>query len=85
MAGPDFGAGVSTTDVSHGNWSGLRCKVEEGFGRASKVLEDGTIQVNSLPLGAMFPTSTTSTCTLPEVQSIIVDFFFRGGAERYPP
>ena len=34
------------TDVSLGNWSGLRCRVEEGFSRVSKVLEDGTIQVS---------------------------------------
>lgn len=33
------------TDVSLGDWSGLRCRVEEGFSRMSKVLEDGTIQV----------------------------------------
>eukprot|EP00903_Cladosiphon_okamuranus_P015929 g14714.t1 len=35
------------TDVSQGDWSGLRCRVEEGFSRVSKVLEDGTIQVGS--------------------------------------
>lgn len=33
------------TDVSLGDWSVLRCRVEEGFSRVSKVLEDGTIQV----------------------------------------
>lgn len=33
------------TDVSLGDWSGLQCRVEEGFSRMSKVLEDGTIQV----------------------------------------
>lgn len=27
------------------DWSGLRCRVEEGSGRLSKVLEDGSIQV----------------------------------------
>ncbi len=34
------------TEVSLGDWSALRCRVEEGFSRVSKVLEDGTIQVN---------------------------------------
>ncbi|CAM9445050.1 unnamed protein product [Sphacelaria rigidula] len=30
--------------LAHGDWSQLRCKVEEGFGRVSTVLEDGAIQ-----------------------------------------
>lgn len=46
----DFCAGESGTDVSYGDWSSLRCRVEEGIGRMSKVLEDGSIQVDTLAL-----------------------------------
>ncbi|CAM9710449.1 unnamed protein product [Scytosiphon promiscuus] len=37
----------ASTSVALGDWSALRCKVEEGYSRVSKVLEDGTIQVGS--------------------------------------
>ncbi|CAM9549428.1 unnamed protein product, partial [Hapterophycus canaliculatus] len=37
----------TATGVALGDWSVLRCKVEEGFSRVSKVLEDGTVQVGS--------------------------------------
>ncbi|CAM9285288.1 unnamed protein product [Ectocarpus fasciculatus] len=41
------GGGDAATDLVKGDWSGLRCRVEEGFRRVSTVLEDGTIQVGS--------------------------------------
>ncbi|CAM9527288.1 unnamed protein product [Ectocarpus sp. 4 AP-2014] len=41
------GGGDAATDLVKGDWSDLRCKVEEGFRRVSTVLEDGTIQVGS--------------------------------------
>lgn len=48
MAGADLNVGdKSATDMSYRNWSSLRCRVEEGFGHSSKVLEDGTIQVRN--------------------------------------
>lgn len=47
VAGADMDMGSDETrrGVSLGDWSSLRCRVEEGFSRSSKVLEDGTIQV----------------------------------------
>lgn len=45
MAGAEVVEGASSTDLLEGDWSVLECRVEEGFARVSKVLEDGTIQV----------------------------------------
>lgn len=39
------GAGEEGAGLAQGDWSQMRCKVEEGYGRVSTVLEDGTIQV----------------------------------------
>lgn len=49
VAGADkvMGADETGSDVSLRDWSALRCRVEEGFSRSSKVLEDGTIQVST--------------------------------------
>lgn len=55
-AGADLGVGESVTDVSPNDWSILRCRVEEGFSRVSKVLEDGTIQVCCCRLSRGFHT-----------------------------
>lgn len=60
MAGADVGVEAeATADLSRGDWSVLQCRVEEGFSRVSKVLDDGTIQVRMHG-----PLATPQKCTV---------------------
>lgn len=74
----------AATGILVGDWSVLRCKVEEGFSRVSKVLEDGTVQVQHFALrdtdGVWKNRRASSSCV-----TMVALLFFTSPPSQQPP